>query len=151
MELRFAIVNDLDIIMDIEQRRFHGDDWNYDHWKYELTENAFSKTIVLAIDSVVVGYINYWIIFEQATINKVCVDEGYLRKGYGDILVKEALKEIDKAYCVSTSLEVRVSNMSAIYLYQKNLFKTVLRKESYYSDGEDCYFMLRSIGDVYEG
>ena len=128
MVLRFATINDLDVIMNIEQRRFHGDDWNYDHWKYELKENAFSKTIVLVINDIVVGYINYWIIFEQATINKVCVDEGYLRKGYGDLLVKEALKDIDKTYCISTSLEVRVSNDAAKNLYQKNLFKTALRK-----------------------
>jgi len=151
MELRFADINDLDSIMDIEQRRFHGDDWNKKHWEYELKDNSFSKTIILVLNEIIVGYINYWIIFEQATINKVCVDTNYLRKGYGDVLVKEALKFIDKNNCISTSLEVRVSNYPAINLYQKNLFKTVLRKEQYYSDGEDCYYMLRSIGDVYEG
>ena len=151
MELRFADINDLDSIMDIEQRRFHGDDWNKKHWEYELKDNAFSKTIILVLNEKIIGYINYWIIFEQATINKVCVDINYLRKGYGDVLVKEALKNIDKNNCISTSLEVRVSNYPAINLYQKNLFKTVLRKEQYYSDGEDCYYMLRSIGDVYEG
>ena len=41
--------------------------------------------------------------------------------------------------------------MKAIKLYEKFLFKKILTKKNYYSDGEDCYFMIRSIGDVYEG
>ena len=88
--------------------------------------------------------------FEQATIAKICIKKEYTNKGLGDKLLKKGLKTIDKKNCLSTSLEVRVSNINAINLYKKNDFKIILTKKEYYSDGEDCYYMIRSIGDVYE-
>jgi ribosomal-protein-alanine N-acetyltransferase len=38
-------------------------------------------------------------------------------------------------------LEVRVSNTSAIKMYQKLRFETKSRLRSYYRDGEDAYLM----------
>ena len=93
----------------------------------------------------------FWILFEQATINKICIKKDKEGNGCGSYLLNEALKIVDSENCLSTSLEVRVSNTKAIKLYEKFLFKKILTKKNYYSDGEDCYFMIRSIGDVYEG
>lgn len=51
-----------------------------------------------------------------------------------------------KARAVSTLvLEVRVGNIEAIELYRKAGYATVNRIERYYTDGEDCFMMVRSI------
>lgn len=149
MELVKASTNDVNKIALLEEERF-SDAWNLAHWEYELNENEFSHTYVIKDGEEIEGYINYWVLFDQATINKVCVRESYSHQGLGDKLVKAALEDIDDKLCLSTSLEVRISNENAIKLYLKNKFKIALVKKGYYSDGEDCYYMLRSIGDKYE-
>ena len=150
MKIRKANAGDCASIFSLECRRFNGDRWTEQQWKYELAENEFSVVLVAEENEKLLGYIDYWILFEQATINKICVCSSQEGKGIGTFLLGEALKRIDAADCVSTSLEVRVGNRRAIRLYEKHRFSVALRKQAYYSDGEDCFFMLRSIGDVYE-
>ena len=143
--IRLATTNDIKEIFEIEKRRFSTD--TLSQWEYELNENEFAYILVLEENNQFVGYIDYWILFEQATINKICIKESFERCGYGYILLKEALKRIDEALCVSTTLEVRVSNLSAVNLYKKANFQLVLRKPQYYDDGEDCFYMMRRIGE----
>lgn len=149
MEILKADITYVDKIVEIENDSFTSDKWNKEQWENEFTKNEFAIVLLLIDQGNVIGYIDYWILFEQATISKMCIKNEYRKQGLGDLLLKAALKNIDRSYCISTSLEVRVSNIGAIRLYEKNLFKTELIKKGYYSDGEDCYFMIRSIGDVY--
>ena len=146
--IRKINVNDINTILNLEKARFTTDAWNEKQWIYEVTENVFSNTLVLEENGILIGYVNYWITFENAEINKICVLSSESKKGYGSILLNEALKKIDEALCVSTTLEVRVSNVAAIKLYEKFNFKTILTKPHYYDDGEDCYYMIRYIGGV---
>lgn len=150
MEIINGNVNDSAVIADIEKSSFTSDKWDINQWESEFNNNAFAKVLLLKDKERIIGYIDFWIMFEQATIAKMCIVEDYRKKGFGSLLLEKALDVIDNEYCLSTTLEVRVSNVSAISLYEKHLFKKVLVKEGYYSDGEDCFYMLRSIGDVYE-
>lgn len=150
MNIIKASIDDVQAIVELEKTRFNSDAWNQTQWENEFTNNEFAIVYLLKKDNEIIGYIDFWILFEQATIAKMCIKKEYSHQGFGDLLLKEALKAIDENYCISTSLEVRVSNIPAIKLYEKNLFKTELIKKGYYSDGEDCFFMIRSIGDVYE-
>ena len=49
---------------------------------------------------------------------------------------------MDEEGVTSITLEVRVSNVAAIKLYENNGFEKKLVKKGYYSDGEDAYFMM---------
>ena len=146
--IRKVTIDDINTILTLEKARFTTDAWNEKQWLYEVNENVFSNTLVLEENGVLLGYVNYWITFENAEINKICVLSSESNKGYGSILLKEALRLIDEALCVSTTLEVRVSNIAAIKLYEKFNFKTILTKPHYYDDGEDCFYMIRYIGGV---
>ena len=121
MRIIRANIKDALSIFEIEKNNFTTDAWTVSPWENEFKDNKFSIIYLLKDKEEVIGYIDFWIMFEQATIAKI-----------------------------STSLEVRVSNINAINLYKKNDFKIILTKKEYYSDGEDCYYMIRSIGDVYE-
>ena len=146
--VRSILKSDINKILVLEKARFTTDCWNEEQWIYEIENNPFATTLVLEENDELIGYINYWITFEQATINKICILSNKEGKGYGSFLLKDALKRIDEAFCVSTTLEVRVSNKSAIKLYEKFNFKTILTKPHYYDDGEDAYYMIRYIGGV---
>ena len=57
--------------------------------------------------------------------------------------MKEAFKEMKENEVFSITLEVRVSNIKAQRLYEKLGFKNTLLKKSYYSDGEDAFYMVK--------
>ena len=151
MQVINASIDDIEIITSLENNRFTTDAWNKKQWENEFKQNEFSYILLLKDNEEIIGYIDFWILFEQATINKICIKKDKEGNGCGSYLLNEALKIVDSENCLSTSLEVRVSNTKAIKLYEKFLFKKILTIQKYYSDGEDCYFMIRSIGDVYEG
>ena len=143
MEFRLAKEADLPLIEKIEKERFSSDCWTLQQWKYEICENKFSFVYVCLEDNVLIGYIDYWILFDQATINKICVDKKYENHGFGKRLMQEALQRIDKALCLSTTLEVRVSNLNAINFYLNKGFEKAYIRKNYYSNGENAILMVR--------
>ena len=69
----------------------------------------------------------------------------YRRKGIGQALMVQALKNMEKYKAKECFLEVRVSNTPAINLYKKLGFTVVRTIHSYYVDGEDAYVMARKL------
>ena len=80
------------------------------------------------------------------------VDKGHLvsiavlpehrRKKLGENLLLGGIQSMKFDYNTKEIiLEVRVSNHSAIKLYQKNSFAIVKNLSRYYKDGEDAYLM----------
>lgn len=63
------------------------------------------------------------------------------RKGLGLKLMLRALDEMVKKGAEECFLEVRESNLSAIYLYEKLGFQKVKLLRKYYSDNENAYTM----------
>ena len=114
-------------IFEIEKNNFTTDLWTLSQWENEFKNNKFCIIYLLKNKEEVIGYIDFWIMFEQATIAKICIKKEYSSKGLGDKLLKRCLKTIDKKNCLSTSLEVRISNIKAINLYKKNNFKIISR------------------------
>jgi ribosomal-protein-alanine N-acetyltransferase len=78
-------------------------------------------------------------------IISICVGEEYRRRGIGRKLMEvlESAMRVSFNVC-NFRLEVRVSNESAIKLYESLGYKTVSRLKSYYLDGEDGYLMIKS-------
>ena len=70
----------------------------------------------------------------------------YRRRGIGSSLLRATIEAAREIYDVdSIYLEVRVSNMPAIKLYEKFGFRKVRRIKSYYRDGEDAYVMVKRL------
>lgn len=70
------------------------------------------------------------------------------RRGIGTDLMIHAMRALKEDYNVDEYyLEVRVSNIAAINLYEKLGFKRVKILRGYYLDGEDAYLMTRSAKD----
>lgn len=142
MIIRPCEEKDLKIIAAIEHASFHVAPWTYEQIVTEFKENDYAYIFVAEIDGKVVGYIDYWVLFEQGTISKIAVLDPLRKHGIGDILLKDAIYRMDEEGVTSITLEVRVSNVAAIKLYENNGFEKKLVKKGYYSDGEDAYFMM---------
>lgn len=144
MEFRLANNNDIENIAKLENECFKNP-WTNEQYSYEIKENEFSKTIVIENDNNIIGYLNYWIIFDQATINKICVDKNYRNQGLASKLLNLAMEDIKNNQCIIVTLEVRISNVNAISLYKKYGFSTALKKDHYYADGEDAFYMVKGV------
>ncbi len=137
---------DIDSVTDLEAECFL-DPWPKSQIEYEIKENPCSVVLVAEEDEKIVGYIDFMITFDSATINRVAVLPKHRNKGLGFRLLEE-MKSICKEQedeVAWITLEVRASNESAIRLYEKNGYEKITVKRKYYKDGEDAIYMVRSI------
>lgn len=147
MIIRPCTKEDLNTIYALEKTSFEHGAWTYEQFVYELEENDCANIFVVE-EGKVFGYIDYWILFERGEICKIVVAPLLRQKGVGDILLKDALERMISEGVESVSLEVRVSNIPAIKLYEKNGFRKEYVKKGYYQDGEDAYLMLKEVGEI---
>jgi ribosomal-protein-alanine N-acetyltransferase len=140
MIIRPATTQDLDAILKIEEVCFQFP-WTRQHFLYELTDNPFSFVFVAEVQATIVGYIDWWITFHQGQINNLAVLPQLRHKKIGQTLLNDAISRLNKANCLTITLEVAMSNIAAIKLYQKVGFKTIHTKKKYYENGEDALAM----------
>ena len=108
---------------------------------YEVSFNQFNKVLGFYINSNLVGFLDYSIIYERSEINYIFVKEEYRRKNIAYTLLKYI---IDNYNYENITLEVNVNNNKAINLYQKLGFKIIAIRPKYYN-GIDGYLMERRV------
>lgn len=112
--------------------------------------------LVAEVDSRIVGYVMTRIergfsflrrfLRKLGHVVSIAVHPNYRRRGIGSALMVEVLRRMKDLYNVDEAyLEVRVSNIPAIKLYEKLGFKIVKVIKHYYADGEDAYLMAREL------
>ncbi len=84
-----------------------------------------------------VGYVSTWLVFEEAHITAIAVRKAYRGRGVGELLLAGAIEFAMHQKSRVVTLEVRVSNESAIALYKKYGFKKVGLRKAYYSDNRE--------------
>ena len=148
--LRRCELGDIIPVMEINLRTLpeHYSDYFYESLLEELPE-AF---IVAEISGKIVGYIMCKIehgfsnfkklgFVKKGHVVSVAVIDEHRRKGYGSVLVDEAVKGVKTIQGSELYLEVRCSNNDAVRLYEKLGFSIIQRLKAYYRDGEDAYVM----------
>ena len=97
-----------------------------------------------ALDSgkYITGYVGMYISFDEANITNVAVLPEYRKKGYANTLISFAKERMREKEVEHIFLEVRVSNLPAISLYEKQGFQNLgVRKNFYDHPREDAYIM----------
>ena len=148
--LRRCELSDIIPVMEINLRTLpeHYSDYFYESLLEELPE-AF---IVAEISGKIVGYIMCKIehgfsnfkklgFVKKGHVVSVAVIDEHRRKGFGSVLVDEAVKGVKTIQGSELYLEVRCSNNDAVKLYEKLGFSIIQRLKAYYRDGEDAYVM----------
>jgi [ribosomal protein S18]-alanine N-acetyltransferase len=148
--IRHCEASDLQAVIEINITALpeHYSDYFFESILRELPE-AF---IVAELNDKIVGYIMCKIEFGFSNFRKlgfvkkghvvsVAVLEEHRGKSLGKALMFEGINGVMYRKADEIYLEVRVSNTSAINMYQKLHFEIKSRLRSYYRDGEDAYLM----------
>jgi [ribosomal protein S18]-alanine N-acetyltransferase len=81
----------------------------------------------------------FWRIVDEAHITILAIHPDYQNRGLGQLILYSLLKKSSALGLERATLEVRDSNESALYLYQKFGFKIAGRRKNYYQKtGEDA-------------
>lgn len=140
MLLRAMRLSDLDNIMPLEHQLFSSP-WSKDDYIYELSSNPYTKYYVLEDDKIV-GYVGIWITYETAQITTIGIAKERQGEGLSKLLMNKVIEETKD--CEAITLEVRVSNVKAIKLYESYGFKKeAIRKDYYLDNHEDAYLMMK--------
>lgn len=140
--LRPASADDLATVLEIE-RRSYPLPWTEESFRQEM-EKPFARFFVLTddeTDSVVAGYIVFWLMFDECHILNVTVHPDWRGLKLGTRLVQQTINEAVKREAKRVFLEVRKSNTGAVAFYQSFNFYIDHVKKAFYADGEDAYFM----------
>lgn len=97
------------------------------------TENPSAEFFVLEADGEIAAYMGMHIVLDECYIANVAVKTSFRKKGFGKILVENALYVAEKKGCSFITLEVRTSNLPAISLYEKCGFERVGERKNFYS------------------
>ncbi|OFZ21652.1 MAG: ribosomal-protein-alanine N-acetyltransferase [Bdellovibrionales bacterium GWB1_55_8] len=146
--IRPATDEDISEIVKIENA-VHLAPWTAEHVKAEL-EKPYSHVWIMTddeTDSKLAGYIVFWLFMGECQILNVAVDLPYRGLGYAKHMIRQAANLTAREGIQKITLEVRKSNQAAIALYQGMNFVITQIRKSFYSNGEDAYFMTLSLKD----
>lgn len=148
-EFRFelATLDDLDEILALENESFV-DPYKEKDLIYEISENPLNKYLLIKKNGLLVGFLDYMITFNSATINQIAVKKEYRRQGIATKLLNEMFESFPKDIedvVETVTLEVRESNEAARKLYESVGFEKVVIKKNYYKDGENAVYMVKRI------
>ena len=109
------------------------------------TESASSQSseTTEAGETKIVGYLGYWLVFDECSINNVGVVPELQGQGIGNLLMEKLIGETERFGARVWVLEVRAGNEPAIALYEKYGFNRTGVRRGYYENGEDAIVMLR--------
>jgi len=143
-----ATIEALPDILQIEEACF-STPWTRKMLQSELSGNPFAHFLLAkqvppdeAGSISIVGYLCFWVVFEEVRLMNLAVIESMRHKGIAKALVLQAL-EVGLAQAARRAvLEVRASNHAAHALYRSLGFRDVTTRPTYYTNPiEDALLM----------
>ena len=129
-------------ILRIEEACFSAP-WTRKMLEAELSGNPFAHFLVArqegvhASSEVIVGYLCFWIVFEEIRLMNLAVIESMRHRGIAKSLVATALQTGVSQAAHRAVLEVRASNHAAQRLYQGFGFSQTAVRPKYYANPEE--------------
>ena len=133
--------SDLEEILSIEKKSF-ADPWSRRLFKETLLFPHSVNLVLQGINGVVLGYINFYVIGEEAHMLNLAIDPDWRKKGLATHFLTYSIEFIKRRHATHFFLEVRESNQDAIKLYSKFGFEFIGRRKRYYvKTNEDALVM----------
>ena len=137
-EIRQAELRDIAVCAQIEANSF-SEPWS-ERSLTEAIQNENALFYVLSMNDNIVGYYVAENICDEINLYTIAVTDSSKGKGYGKALLSHLINKAKTMKAVFIGLEVRVSNLIAISLYEKNGFlKSGTRKAFYKKPVEDAH------------
>ncbi len=141
IQIREMQVKDADAAAAIEQQIF-SQPWSRQGF-LDAVNLANTVFLVAEENNRIVGYIGMYVAMDEGEITNVAVAPVERCHGIGGMLIAELLKIAENKGIARIVLEVRVSNDSAIRLYERNGFvQCGVRRGFYEFPKEDAYVMV---------
>lgn len=144
---RLATLSDIENICKIETECFK-EPYKRTDIEYEISKNPVNKFLVALEGDEIIGFIDFMITFNSATINQIAVTKSMRNKGIATLLLNNMESYFPKEgedVVENVTLEVRKSNIPAMNLYKKNKYEKITIKPHYYADGEDAVYMIKRL------
>ena len=141
MEIRKMKKEDILQLAELEKLCF-SDPWSVSAFEYEL-KNPLSLWLVAAEGATVAGYIGSQTVMGETDMMNVAVAPAFRRKGIGERLILSLIDQLKDQQSHCLTLEVRISNDTAIALYQKLGFIQVGCRPGYYRNPREDALILR--------
>lgn len=141
-KIRPASSDDIDSIVEIENST-NLMPWTKAQFISSMEVGHYST--VLEHGDVLIGFAIFSPVIPESHLLNIAIDPAHHRKGLGNKLLKQIILQ-NKAIGVKViTLEVRVSNLIAINLYEKNGFHKDAIRQNYYSGPEKEDALLMSL------
>jgi ribosomal-protein-alanine N-acetyltransferase len=140
---------DVDALLGVARESFTTP-WTRKMFEAELNGNPFARILAARRRGEVLGYLCFWLVFEELRLMDLAVAPSARRRGIGRALVAQALHFGRERGASRAVLEARASNEAAHLLYAEFGFRRVALRASYYSEPtEDAILMeLTPLGDL---
>lgn len=137
--IRAADQNDCKEILDLISSYSDNTYLTLTNIKEDININVYSNYLVYEENKKIIGVINFHKLKDYAEIIDIVVDQAHRREKIATKLMNETLRVLGS---IEITLEVRVSNVQAIGLYESFNFKIVGTRKNYYKN-EDAYIMKK--------
>ena len=135
-------VDDIEKVIEIESEAYGEHHWSKSSFYDEMQNNLAKYYVAKTDNGELVGYAGTWHIIDEGHVTTIAVKKSHLRQHIGEAIIIKILEDCYEAKIKYLTLEVRVSNMPAIALYQKYGFNSLGTRKGYYQDNnEDALIM----------
>ena len=134
---------DLNAVLTIEQDSF-STPWRREHFEHEIAA-PHSFPFIAECNVIVVGYVCLISLFEEAQILDIAVAPEQRGRGIARMLMDHAISVARENDAEVLALEVRVSNIAAITLYEQSGFVRTGLRQKYYEGRDDAVLMEKSL------
>lgn len=143
--IRPMLESDISSVVEIEKKGF-SDPWPASAFSTLIKRDYVRARVAVDKHEVLVGYCIVIVAADVREVANICVDVAVRGRGVAGRLLDEAMAAADQDLATLSFLEVRVSNLSAIRLYESRGFSTVGRRKGYYQHPVEDALILRRGG-----
>ena len=135
----------LDDVLRIERELFPAP-WTEAMFRQEVEEKWLSRSFVALLDGGIVGYVVSWFLRGEVHVLNLGVVKEHQRQGIARKMLAMILDVAKDEACHLVTLEVRVSNDAAKFLYMSMGFAPVgIRRRYYHDNNEDALVMTKRL------
>lgn len=110
----------------------------------DFKHNVFSKYFIYIENSNIIGFVNYYDLYDRFELSYIEVDSKHRNKRIGSKMMEYLINVGNKKNIINITLEVNVNNHNALNLYNKYDFIEVAVRKNYYGS-EDGLLMERKM------
>ncbi len=142
IKIEYMKKEDVDSVVKIEEEAYGNHHWAKSSFYDEMSNNLAKYYVAKTPEGKIVGYAGTWHIIDEGHITTIAVKNDYLRNHIGEAIIRRIIEDCYKNNIKYLTLEVRVSNIPAIKLYEKYGFQSLGTRKGYYQDNnEDALIM----------